>query len=276
MRRFTSGKQKTITTSDNVIINYEIDTQDKKRVLVFIHGLGADLTVWDHERLFFKEFGFTTMAIDLRGHGLSGRPGYEEAYNLRRMTTDIHEILKHEKVEGAIIIGHCLGAIIGVLFETQYKSEAKALVLIGTTYKPVVLSNFPMGRQVLHKVLSSFARHMPEKYVHGYKDIYNLHHSKTGDFIGVIDNILHTSVHDYLFIWEDFIDLDLKKAFQEISVSTLILAGANDEIFPQAIAKEMHHRIKKSLLEFVPNAKHFIILNNPMEVCVDIHQFLKR
>jgi len=67
------------------------------RWLIFLHGLGGDLTTWNPERKGLRDFGYSTLSIDLRGHGLSDRPRYEGAYQLENFVEDVIAVLKQDQ-----------------------------------------------------------------------------------------------------------------------------------------------------------------------------------
>ena len=83
--------------------------------LVFVHGLGGDRTRWDPfvDRL---AAGFRCITIDLPGHGESPDDGCDSI----SATTALHEVVKHLGIEGPTIVGHSLGATIGLLYGAIY------------------------------------------------------------------------------------------------------------------------------------------------------------
>ena len=53
---------------------------------------------WRNERVFLHKKGISTIAVDLRGHGKSGRPKLLGDYNIEKFAGDIHSIIKKEKI----------------------------------------------------------------------------------------------------------------------------------------------------------------------------------
>ena len=105
--------EKKIKSSDGTHINYEISrTKKNNHWLIFIHGAGGDLTAWRKERYFFHKKGYSTIAIDLRGHGKSERPKLLIDYSLDNFAQDVNTVLKHEKINNFSIISHCFGSMI--------------------------------------------------------------------------------------------------------------------------------------------------------------------
>src|SRR3989338_8016662 len=102
-----------IHSFDLAKINYDI-VRKKKRFYIFLHGAGGDLKAWDLN-LFHKN-GFSTIAIDLSGHGKSERI----SQSLENATKDVYEVIKHEKVRDFVLVGHCFGGMIAITFAKLY------------------------------------------------------------------------------------------------------------------------------------------------------------
>jgi pimeloyl-ACP methyl ester carboxylesterase len=66
--------------------------------------------------------------LDLRGRGLSEKPasGYSISYHCR----DIHALLKHENINQVVILGHSLGALIGLEFAAKFPEAVDRLILV--------------------------------------------------------------------------------------------------------------------------------------------------
>lgn len=119
-----------------------------RRTLVALHGLASNMTRW-------SEFAAATrladswdiMVPDLRGHGGSlyrGRVDHEV------WCADLAALLDAESVPQAVIIGHCLGANVGLWFARHNPARLAGLVLIE-----------PMFRQALAGELARAARLRP-------------------------------------------------------------------------------------------------------------------
>ena len=63
MRRLSSFKEKRVLGQDGLSLYYEVTGTSKKKVLVFVHGLGGDVAAWDEERIFFDYLGYSTIAL---------------------------------------------------------------------------------------------------------------------------------------------------------------------------------------------------------------------
>jgi len=95
--------------------------------LVCVHGLTANHTCWasmadvlapDHRLI----------AYDLRGRGESDKP--QSGYSLEHHCADLLALLDHFGLKKAVIMGHSLGAHIGLRFAARHPGRVSRLVLV--------------------------------------------------------------------------------------------------------------------------------------------------
>jgi pimeloyl-ACP methyl ester carboxylesterase len=111
---------------DGVQINLATWEGDVGPVLC-IHGITANCRCWDvlAEALTPE---FRVIAMDLRGRGQSDKP--VTGYSLDHHLGDINSLLDDLKLERAVIMGHSLGAFIGLAFAAQYPDRSDRLILV--------------------------------------------------------------------------------------------------------------------------------------------------
>ncbi len=268
--------EKKIRSFDGTHINYEISKGRKDAWLVFIHGAGGDLTAWRKERYFFHRKGLPTVAIDLRGHGKSDRPDLPANYRLEDFAKDVHTVIRHEKIKNFIIVGHCLGGMIAIMFHKLFPALARAYVLIDTTYKaPMKLKRFFKHHPFFELVLNHLLEH---------EDLRKKHfsHVKFGKFVGtgdynvmrIFSDITHTSLRSWIFTFENLADFDGIKTLKGMKKHVLIIEGGRDSIFGVLKARKIRNLVKHSELDIIPEANHIIVLNNPKKLEEDIYRFI--
>jgi len=95
--------------------------------ILCIHGITANCRCWDTlvEALTPE---YLVFAMDLRGRGQSDKPskGYALEYHLR----DINCLLDDLKIDRAVIMGHSLGAFIGLAFAAEFSDRVDRLILV--------------------------------------------------------------------------------------------------------------------------------------------------
>jgi pimeloyl-ACP methyl ester carboxylesterase len=114
------------TSGDGVELALAVWEGKGKNVLC-VHGISGSCRCWDNvaEALSPQHH---LLAMDLRGRGLSEKPasGYSVSYHCR----DIHALLKHENVDQVVILGHSLGALIGLEFAAKFPEAMDRLILV--------------------------------------------------------------------------------------------------------------------------------------------------
>ncbi|MBI2155316.1 MAG: alpha/beta hydrolase [Candidatus Rokubacteria bacterium] len=96
------------------------------RAIVAVHGLTSNHTVWGAVA---DALGgaHRLVAYDLRGRGDSDKPA--TGYSLAAHAADLLGLLDHLGLRRAVVMGHSLGAHIGVRFATLHPERVEKLVL---------------------------------------------------------------------------------------------------------------------------------------------------
>ena len=142
-------------------IYYEyLNKNSKKDILVFVHGLGVNWTVWKYQIEHFKALNYPVLYLDLRGHGKSEALKETSNYQLENFAKDINDILVKEKINKKIVlIGYSLGGMISLVFYRLFKDKVKKLVLLTTTYKnPVKTSRIKVSRFLMKAINMTILR----------------------------------------------------------------------------------------------------------------------
>lgn len=78
-------------------------------LVVMIHGFPDFWYSWRHQMRALAEQKYRVAAVDLRGYNLSDKPKGVDNYKMPLLVQDIAAVVKAEKVERAIIVGHDWG-----------------------------------------------------------------------------------------------------------------------------------------------------------------------
>ncbi|MFD3534824.1 alpha/beta fold hydrolase [Streptomyces sp. NPDC058664] len=79
------------------------------RIALLVHGLMADHRTWRRVGPALAERGYRVIAVDLRGHGLSGRAAGPEEYRPEDYAGDLVETLP---AGAELAVGHSLGGLV--------------------------------------------------------------------------------------------------------------------------------------------------------------------
>ncbi len=267
-----------IKSFDGAHINYSIKRLKSEQFLVFIHGAGGDLTAWNSEVNFFQDKGYSTLAIDLRGHGLSDRPSRLDDYHLDNFARDIKAVLDKEKVTDFVIIAHCFGGMVTMEFQKLYPNIAAKYILIDTTSKAP--QRLKAVRLLGSPILPIFNFLLQTRFL----DRTNFNHVDFDKFIGTGDlnveriysDISHTTFRSWLFTYQHIAQFDGREALKNINVPVLIIHGEDDKVFGIHKAVEINGLVDKSILDIIPQANHIIVINNSDILSEKIYNFLDK
>ncbi|MBI5126962.1 alpha/beta hydrolase [Candidatus Roizmanbacteria bacterium] len=267
---------KTLKSFDGTKIYYEtMGDHYKARSLIFLHGLGGDLTAWNEERLNLYKHGYSSVAVDLRAHGLSDRPGKRESYSLQNFAQDIKELINKEKIIKPIIVGHCFGGMVAMTLVGQYPEIAKAMILVDTNYKSPFLSHLFLVNYPLHHIFYLAEKIVPGFHLSGHRDFRKYKNNGDYNLIRIATDIAGVSLKNYMMVFEKFMDFNASDWLGKITIPTLVIEGNNDSVFPPEVARALHKRIIKSRIHFIKNANHILLTNNPKELSQAILNFIR-
>ena len=265
--------------SDSVKIFYNINVKDSdKPTLVFIHGWVANMTIWNKEVDFFNKQGFSTLQIDLRGHGLSDKPENISDYSFEKFAKDINLIIDKEKLENFVLIGHSMGGMISLKYYEMFSQKVSGLILCSTT------SNFLKFNKI--KTMSPFVNHVVsflEKNVYlkddNFKHLqeFNLSKLKSVSEISLfLKGLENTPLKSVLSCLEVMFDFNIDSVLSKIDIPTLIIEGENDHALPIKNSYNLSKHIESSDIKIISDANHAININNSDEMNDLILDFFKR
>jgi pimeloyl-ACP methyl ester carboxylesterase len=109
----------------NVVVTGPSESAESTPI-VFVHGAWHGAWCWtEHFSQFFAEHGYTSYAIDLRGHGASD--GSVRAARIAHYVHDVRRLALELDTE-PVIVGHSMGGLIVQQYLSQYRATAGVLM----------------------------------------------------------------------------------------------------------------------------------------------------
>ena len=96
--------------------------------IVLLHGLASNARIWELCAPRLAAAGFDTWAIDLRGHGLSGKP--RGGYDFPTIQKDIEQWMRVRRLQRPLLVGHSWGAYLAVEVARGSRTRPRGLVLV--------------------------------------------------------------------------------------------------------------------------------------------------
>lgn len=116
----------------------------KGPAVVFLHGLGGDLSSWIEEAQRLEKT-HTVVLVDLPGHGASPVP--PQGIDLVDIGREIALVLANEKLAPATIVGHSLGAVLAGYVALADKTVVRSVVMVDSLVDP-----YPIPREARAKL----------------------------------------------------------------------------------------------------------------------------
>ncbi len=230
--------------------------------LFFIHGAGMDSSIWESQTVYFAR-RYPTYCINLPGRGGSEGEGEEEIYlYAQRVQAVLDDLMPRDPY---LLVGHSMGGAIAMEIAVRAVSSMLGIVLMGTAARlrvmPIVFQSITKHRERFFKSIA---------YVAFGPDTRNK----------LRERLVAATRRCPLPVTEKDLRacnaFDIDDRLSGISVPTLIVCGAEDQLTPVSLAQDLKERITDSRLAVIPGAGHMVMLETPAEVNREIDGFLAK
>jgi len=116
------------TTIDGVALHYLQEGGGTD--LILIHGLGADLTIWDTDVSVFARH-HRVLRPDVRGFGVSDKP--PGPYSPALFARDLDAVFRAGDIRDAHVLGISMGGVIAQRFALDFPARVRSLILVSTS-----------------------------------------------------------------------------------------------------------------------------------------------
>jgi 3-oxoadipate enol-lactonase len=235
-------------------IYYEVAGEGPPMILV--HAMPFDHSQWVYQIARFSTW-FKVISMDVRGHGRSAN--VRTPFTFRDLGDDVLAVLKAEKASNVILQGVSIGSRLGALMAADHPDIFKAVVLVGASVGPGLLSTNRWDRiknfeekgaayRIVHLeagVSKGFAASPRGKY------LLNTFTERNAWFDGkAIGQVFRCFNED-----------DLRPRMPEVTVPTLIVNGEFDHSLPNGT--ETARLIPGAVQKVLANTGHACNLEDP-------------
>ncbi len=230
--------------------------------LVLIHGLNGDLTGWG---LVIPEFArhFRTIALDVRGHGASGKP--DQPYSIKGFSEDLKAFLSELEIPQANILGLSMGGAIAQQFALDNPQTIRALVLVSTF--SYVDDSTKKAFEHLRRSLAAggYPSFFDEVIKLAFTPRYIAAHPLA--IADLREKRIRTNSPAAIGRATDAcLAFNLKNDIAGIQHPTLIVSGREDVFTPLHLAEEIHKRIRKSEWKIIDGVGHNLYIEKAPEM----------
>lgn len=246
------------------------------KAMVFAHGFGCDQNMWRYVAPAFED-RFRTILFDHVGAGGSDLSAYDPARygRLDGYADDVVEIGRALGLENAVLVGHSVGATIGVLASLKAPGMFESLVLVGPSPRYIDEEGYAggFGAGQIEELLEFLAENplgwsaQMAPAIMGNADRPELGEELANSFCRTDPEIARQFAR-VTFLSDNRADLPLVRA------RTLILQCSEDIIAPLDVGNYMQAHIEGSELVVLEATGHCPNLSAPEEVVAAIRRFV--
>ena len=238
-----------ITTSDGVQINYQLEGDASKPTLVFSNSLGTNKTMWDKQAQAFGD-SFQILRYDTRGHGQSDAP--TGPYSLELLGKDVVDLLDALELDSIHFCGLSLGGMTGMCLASQAAERIQSLTLCCTSafLPPADLWNLRI-QQVTDHGMASITEVVLNRW---FTPVFLT--KESADLTSVREQLTSTSVNGYAGCCGAIRDIDCRPSLPRINKPSLVIAGADDQATPPDHGKLIADGIPGATYVEIENAAH--------------------
>ena len=250
---------------NKIKLNYKTVGNNKDQILLFIHPLGADHSVFN-KVMFGLSRDYTCYSVDIRGHGKS--PVIEPPYSIESMAADISSTFVFDKPVN--VMGVSIGGMIAMSLAIKKLIPIKKLILSDTGH---VIGNYQLWQERIDLVYSgglekivdmAIERWFPEKF--------------RTEFPELMDECkrmqLKTSVKGYVGACQAIQSANLTDEVFKIENDTLVINGSKDISTPPELGRQLKDLITNGTFRELDGIGHVPPLQDPNLTIKILREFL--
>lgn len=231
--------------------------------VLLMHGGSAHAHWWDAFAASMAS-DYRVVAVDLRGHGDSGRPT-PPAYLLDDYVADIAAFVEALGFSRVVLIGHSLGGLVAVVYASRASVPVEAVVVVDVSVRQSSGRRFlDRLRQWPHPVYSSAAEGVRR---------FRLLPSATAATPEMLAHVARHGLRDLpgggstpkfdRAALDDAAVRDVRAEFARLRCPILFVRGAKSTVASPAAIEEVRALAPHAHAAEVPGAYHHVMLDNP-------------
>jgi 3-oxoadipate enol-lactonase len=235
----------------------------KGPLLLFLHGIRGNRRNWYGQLAAFAP-GFTAAAWDARGYGDSD--DYSGPLQFDHFSGDVLRVAEHFGAARLHLVGLSMGGRIARNVALRFPERLHTLTLVSTTPGFDALS------------ASEVRRFVTEHQMRTPDTVRRLLGSRARKeaFDELADSLSRMREESYRKTLVASVAQDRDAPIEKIGVPTLVIAGDQDKVYPQSIARELARRIPGAELVMMKGAGHLPNLERPGRFNEILLDFLNR
>lgn len=261
----------TVTVDGRAVAYY--DSGGSGEAVVFVHGLGSNLSFWKENLPAFEEAGYRVLALDLPGYGLSEKDDVPATMSFFAET--VAGFLSALGVEEAHYVGLSMGGQVGLTLALERPERLRRLVLASpagietfseqeteamkSTVTPEAIRSEDEAA-VRQNIAANFASY--DRGQHGWIAEQRFALMERPDFPGYATANARAVA--------GMLDGPVANRLGRVRAPTLVLFGAGDKLIPnpflhpelstEAVAKQAEQALPNAEMQLIEKAGHLLVV----------------
>ena len=257
-------------------LNYFREGQGETVLLV--HGITTYSFIWA-EIFHLLKPDFDVIAVDLPGCGDSDK-SVEVDYSLKHQAELLKEFIDILKIQKVHFVGHDVGGGIAQIFTVRYPEAIITSTFINTVaydfwpVQPIIAIRTPIIRQLAMATLDlGIFKLIVQRGVYHKEKV-------TSELMNYFFKPMQSKAGRKAFLhFAACLDnknlIEITGLLKKIETPVLIVRGDADVYLGSNISKKLHSDISISKLVIIPDAGHFVQLDEPEKLAQILQQFIK-
>ena len=292
-------KDRRVTVSDGTEIAYTVVGDGDRTPVAFLNGWTCPDAYWARTAKAVVAAGHRAVLLDARGHGESGLPRparllHDDDVSVRRVATDVVEVLRDAGIDQAVLAGHSMG--VQSLFEAWSVDSSRIAGLVpcaGTFENPVPTfadkawldKLFPIAEKLFGRLPLHLVRY-PMAHAHRTPTGLTMRALRTlrvanevVEYADVAPHVRQFADLDLGVLWRMMVQMRRHSAAEilpTITVPVLVLAGRRDTFTPMSVQRKMESLLPDAEVVVFENGGHLLPVEEAEGVAAALVDWLDR
>ncbi len=255
-----------------------VHLQGEGPALLLLHGFTGSNAMWTPHLAAFE--GFTTVSVDLLGHGESDAPPTPNRYRMERCVDDLTSLLNHLEIERVAVLGYSMGGRVALQLALRAPGRLWALVLESASpgidddaeREDRVRSDAALADEIERNGIDAFVDRWQALPLFASQSRLSAaareelrRHRLRNSPVGLANSLRGAGAGQ---------EAPVLNRLGEIRIPTLLIAGALDQKYV-ALARKMSDALPCARMHVVPDAGHATHLEQPEAFGRVVREFLR-
>jgi pimeloyl-ACP methyl ester carboxylesterase len=243
--------------------------------VVFLHGLSSNHTTWIEIMKELAKENISSVALDMRGHGLSDKARIRNRYKLPVFKKDLKKVIEQEKIDKFTLLGYSFSGAIVLDYALKHPKKVKGIILISANHTNLLkYKKIAWLTPVLKNLINGFG------WLLVWQKRKKYYYFEQGKSKGYWDSTLKgfgtmpLSVNYWML--SESGSFDYSEDIKKIKCPVLLIRSASDIFFTQKEMDEMSEKIPDCEAVTINETSHFLATAHQDKIKELILNFIKK